>query len=131
MGWPQRGRPIIKVLLIDDDENVAELFGKTLAEAGHDTVVCHGGKEGLASIQSRPPDVVFLDVRMPGMDGIQVLRKIRAVNASLPVILVTGHATPGEIEQARRLGVTEIVEKPYILNEFTSALSRISDRRSS
>ena len=101
-----------------------------MAEAGHDTVVCHGGKEGLASIQARPPDVVFLDVRMPGMDGIQVLRKIRAMDATLPVILVTGHATAGELEQARRLGVTEIVEKPYILNEFTSALSRISDRRS-
>lgn len=98
----------------------------TLKEAGHDTVVCHSGKEGLASIQARPPDVVFLDVRMPGMDGIAVLRNIRAMDTSLPVILVTGHATPGEIEQARRLGVTEIVEKPYILNEFTSALSRIA-----
>ena len=65
---------------------------------------------------------------MPGMTGIEVLRAIRAVDPALPVILVTGHATAGEIEQARRLGVTEVVEKPYILNEFAAALSRIAAR---
>ena len=115
--------------MIEDDERVAELFAGTLAEAGHDAVVCHTGAQGLASIKNRPPQVVFLDVRMPGMNGIAVLRAIRQIDADLPVILVTGHATPGEIEQARALGVTEIVEKPYILNEFTAALSRIPDRR--
>jgi len=66
---------------------------------------------------------------MPAMNGIEVLRIIRTMDLALPVILVTGHATPGEIEQARRLGVTEIVEKPYILNEYTSALTRIAGRR--
>jgi CheY-like chemotaxis protein len=82
----------------------------------------------LASIHNRAPDVVFLDVRMPSMSGIDVLRAIRSTDASLPVILVTGHATPAEIEEARRLGVTEIVDKPYILNEFTAALGRIFPR---
>ena len=101
----------------------------TLEEAGHDTQICHNGKDGLASILERPPEVVFLDVRMPAMSGIDVLRAIRARDTELPVILVTGHATPGEIKQARQLGVTEIVEKPFILTEFTSALSRIASRR--
>src|SRR5206468_3769286 len=119
----------IRVLVIEDDERVAELFSKTLAEAGHDTIVRHTGAEGLASIKDWSPQVVFLDVRMPGMNGIEVLRAIRGFDAALPVILVTGHATPGEIQQARALGVTEIVEKPYILNEFTAALSRIPDHR--
>jgi CheY-like chemotaxis protein len=91
--------------------------------------VCHTGGDGLAAIRAQRPDVVFLDVRMPGMTGIEVLRSIRAADSSLPVILVTGHATAGEIEQARRLGVTEVVEKPYILNEFAAALSRIAARR--
>jgi len=128
IGRPKEGLTI-QVLVIEDDERVAELFAGTLAEAGHDAVVCHTGAQGLASIKSRPPQVVFLDVRMPGMNGIEVLRAIREIDADLPVILVTGHATTGEIEQARALGVTEIVEKPYILNEFTAALSRIPDHR--
>jgi len=74
--------------------------------------------------------MVFLDVRMPVMSGIDVLRRIRSRDTSLPVILVTGYATPGEIEQARRLGVTEIIEKPYILTQFSLALSRIASRGS-
>jgi len=122
------GAANIKVLVIEDDERVADLFASTLEDAGHEALVCHSGPEGLASINDRPPDVVFLDVRMPAMSGIEVLQAIRSMDASLPVILVTGHATPAEIEQARQLGVTEIVHKPYILNEFTAALSRIAPR---
>ena len=114
--------------MVEDDEQVAALFASTLEDAGHEAVVCHNGGDGLAAIRVQRPDVVFLDVRMPGMTGIEVLRAIRAVDPALPVILVTGHATAGEIEQARGLGVTEVVEKPYILNEFAAALSRIAAR---
>jgi CheY-like chemotaxis protein len=121
----------IKVLVVEDDERVAELFASTLEEAGHAAMVCHNGPDGLAMIRDYSPEVVFLDVRMPGMSGIEVLRAIRSMDASLPVILVTGHATPGEIEQARQLGVTEVVNKPYILNEFTAALTRIARHRRS
>jgi two-component system, NtrC family, response regulator AtoC len=129
IGPGSQGALDVRVLLIEDDEVVAELFGKTLEEDGHETAICHTGAAGLASIWNSPPDVVFLDVRMPEMNGIEVLRVIRSISRSLPVILVTGHATRGEIEQARRLGVTEIVQKPFVFNEYAAALTRIAGRQ--
>jgi DNA-binding response OmpR family regulator len=116
----------IKILLIEDDTKVAELLARAFDDAGHQTTVSYSGEEGLRSLERERPDALFLDVRLPKMNGIEVLRRIRATDRNLPVILITGHATPGEVAEARTLGVTEIIEKPYVLNHFSGALARIS-----
>ncbi len=70
----------------------------------------------------------MLDVRLPRLTGVEVLRQIRATDPALPVIIMTGLATPGEIAEVRRLGVTEIIEKPEVLRHFSEALARIASR---
>jgi CheY-like chemotaxis protein len=62
---------------------------------------------------------------MGGLSGIDVLRRIRTTDQSLPVIVITGHAEPGDLEEAHRLGVTEILEKPFLFNRLTGALVRL------
>jgi two-component system C4-dicarboxylate transport response regulator DctD len=69
-----------------------------------------------------------LDVRLPTLNGVGVLRKIRSTDPDLPVIIMTGLATQGELAEIRRLGVTEIVEKPEVLKHFGDALARIARR---
>jgi CheY-like chemotaxis protein len=119
-------RGAIRILLIEDDVRVAELLALAFEEAGHVTTIAYSGEEGLRCLERDRPEALFLDVRLPRMNGIEVLRTIRATDRSLPVIVITGHATPGEVAEARALGVVEIIEKPYVLNHFSRALARIS-----
>src|SRR5207249_7751620 len=95
---------------------------------GHETTVRHTGEDGLAYLRRDRPDAVVLDVRLPELNGVAVLRQIRSTDPELPVIIMTGLATLGEIAEARRLGVTEIIEKPEVLKRFSEALARIAGR---
>jgi DNA-binding response OmpR family regulator len=119
----------MKLLLIDDDPSMARVLAEVLAEDGHETTIRYTGEDGLAYLTRERPDAVVLDVRLPAMSGVAVLRQIRATDPVLPVMLMTGLATPGEIAEARRLGVTEIIEKPELLKHFGEALARIECRR--
>ena len=114
----------MRLLLIEDDMNVAEMLATAFREEGHTTTVQHTGESGLSQLAIERPDAVVLDVLLPKMNGIEVLRHIRANDPTLPVIIVSGFATPGQLDEARRLGVTEIISKPHILTHFTDALAR-------
>ena len=91
----------MNLLLIEDDIEVADVLARAFREEGHVTTVTHSGEAGLASLARQRPDAVLLDVRMPTMNGIEVLRRIRAIDQALPVIIITGLATPSEIAKAR------------------------------
>jgi DNA-binding NtrC family response regulator len=118
----------MKLLLIEDDERVAQILAEAFAEDGHETTTRHTGEDGLAYLTRERPDAVVLDIRLPAMGGVAVLRAIRSTDPELPVIIMTGLATLGEIAEARRLGVTAVIEKPEILKGFTEALARIANR---
>jgi len=121
----------VRILLIEDDENVAEVLADAFAADGHETAITHTGEEGLAYLARERPDVVVLDMRLPTLNGVGVLRQIRSTDSKLPVIIMTGLATRGELAEIRRLGVTEIVEKPEVLKNFGDALARIAHRNKS
>jgi len=118
----------MKLLLIEDDEHVAQVLAEAFASDGHETTIRYTGEDGLAYLARDRPDAVVLDVRLPRLDGVAVLRQIRSSDPTLPVIIMTGLATPGEIAEVRRLGVTEVVEKPEVLRHFGEALARIAGR---
>ena len=99
-------------------------MAEALRYEGHHVVVAGSGEEGLQTIEGNPPDAVFLDIAMPGMDGIEVLRRIRQRSTNLRVILLTGWASEGQIDEARRLGVTDVIWKPVPLKNLTEALAR-------
>ena len=118
----------MKILLIEDDEDVAEVLAEAFAAGGHEIAIALTGEDGLARLAREHPDAIVLDVRLPGLNGVDVLRQIRSLDPGLPVIIMTGLATPGELTEIRRLGVTEIVEKPELLKRFGEALARIAQR---
>jgi len=82
----------------------------------------------VAYLTRERPDAVVLDIRLPTMNGVAVLRQIRSTDPRLPIIIMTGLATPEEIAEARHLGVTEIIEKPEVLKNFSDALARVPSR---
>ena len=116
---------MMRILIVDDEPAVASLLADAIQDQGHEATIVHRGREALARLGEQPYDAVFLDVLMPEMSGIEVLRRIRATHPTLPVIVITGHAQQEELEEARRLGVSEVIEKPFILNNLSDALGTL------
>jgi DNA-binding response OmpR family regulator len=115
----------VKVLIVDDEIHVATMLADALVGQGHTALIANDGEEGLALFRAQRPDGVFLDVRLGELSGVDVLRQIRQIDPSCPVIIITGHASDEEVAEIRRLGATDILEKPMLLNRLTEALSGI------
>ncbi len=116
----------MKILLVEDEVLVAELLADAFHKEGHETIVSHSGEEAVQLLRDHRPDVVFLDLVLPKMSGIAVLNRIRSMGLTLPVIIITGHPDVEDIEEAQRLGVTEVIEKPFVLKSYSEALARVT-----
>ena len=114
-----------KILVIDDERAVLTLLDILLSQKGYEVVLADGGWKGLELYRREHPDVVVLDLKMPDLDGVTVLKHIRRIDLTQPVIILTGAATPETERRVRALGVTEIVEKEFTLNRLGAALTRL------
>jgi CheY-like chemotaxis protein len=101
-----------KVLVVDDDAVVGRSFDRVLADKGYDVSTALNGKEALNKCSGEEYDVVFTDIKMPGMDGLEVARRIKAKCPWTPVVVITGYGTEENEAEARVLGVSGFVRKP-------------------
>jgi DNA-binding response OmpR family regulator len=115
----------MRILIVEDAIHVANLLAESVRLQGHEAIVATSGPEALSLLDLRCPDAVFLDIVMPGVSGIDVLRRIRATHPALPVIVITGSASSKQIDEVRRLGVTEVIEKPFVLRHLEAALGNL------
>jgi DNA-binding NtrC family response regulator len=100
------------VLVIDDDAVVGRSFDRVLSGKGYEVDTARNGEEGLRDIDARDYDVIFTDIKMPGMDGLEVAERIRAKSPWTPVIVITGYGTVENEARASVLGVNGFVRKP-------------------
>ncbi|MBD0325456.1 MAG: response regulator [Pyrinomonadaceae bacterium] len=100
------------ILVIEDQEDLAELYEEAIEKAGYRARTALTGEEGIAEFRANGADIVLLDMTLPEMHGAQVLREIRALNASVPVIIITGEASEQLHQQCERLGVHDYLRKP-------------------
>jgi CheY-like chemotaxis protein len=117
--------PPVHIVIIDDEAAVAETLADSVRDQGHTVAIGHSGAEGLALLAEKTPDAVFLDLVMPGLRGVELLKEIRRGHPELPIVVVTGRAGPQDLDEVRRLGVTDIVEKPWALKYVDEALRRL------
>lgn len=101
-----------QVLVIDDDAVVGHSFDRVLSGKGYDVDTALSGEEGLADIDARNYDIVFTDIKMPGIDGIEVAERIRRKCPWTPVVVITGYGTSENEARASVLGVSGFVRKP-------------------
>ena len=101
-----------KVLVVDDDPVVGASFNRVLSGKGYLVVAAESGADALAKLKDEKFDAVFTDLRMPGMDGLQVAEKIRATQPWVPVVLVTGYGSAANEARARAAGVVDFLHKP-------------------
>ena len=100
-----------KVLVIDDEPNIRALLDMRLRHQGYEVLFADSGWKGLQLYHQEHPDVIVLDLRMPELDGVAVLKEIRSVDLKQPVIILTGDTTPETERQVRALGVSEFIVK--------------------
>ena len=117
------------IVIIDDEPPVALMLAESLIQEGHTVQAAATTEDGLNLIRRLSPDAVFLDIRMPGTSGVEVLRRIRAEWPEMQVIMVTGYAESPEADECRRLGAIDVVQKPTFLTKLGEALARIHPQR--
>jgi len=112
-----------RILVIDDDEFIRSLFKEALEEQGHTVVTADTTAKGLAYIVQREFDLIFLDLKMPGTDGAEILREIRGVKSKLPVVIITGYPDGEMMERAMKQGPLGIMLKPFDDSEIINAVN--------
>src|SRR5512141_2759363 len=101
-----------RVLLVDDDDTFRRVMGSELTRRGYTVVSAASGADAIEKGARVAPDVTLLDLRLPDMDGIEVLKRMHAKNPSAPVVVLTAHGTIDTAIQAMRLGAQDYLEKP-------------------
>jgi len=113
-----------KILVIDDEPDFRTLTDIQLKRLGYDVSLADNGWNGLELYRKEHPDVILLDVNMPGMDGIEVLKQIRTVDSKQPVIIMTGIRSPQTERKMRALGVSEFLIKDSSMRLLQDAVTR-------
>ncbi|MGE5418402.1 MAG: sigma-54-dependent transcriptional regulator [Acidobacteriota bacterium] len=112
------------ILIIDDDANMRWALEKALKKDGHRTITEENGESGLLAVKDQSPDLVLCDLKMPGMDGLELLGKIKADAPSLPVIMITGYGTVETAVQAMKMGADDFILKPFDIDAVRLAVKR-------
>ena len=117
-----------KVLVIDDERPTLKMFTLLLSAYGYDIITAENGREGVDLFRQESPGLVLTDIKMPIMDGIEVLKAIKKINPQTEVIVITGHGDMDLAIQALNLDATDFINKPLRRNDLELALRRASQR---
>jgi two-component system, NtrC family, nitrogen regulation response regulator NtrX len=101
-----------RILVIDDEAEIRRSVRMILEYEGYEVMEASSGPEGLTMVEREAPDLVFLDIKMPGMDGLEALQRIKASNEALPVVIISGHGTVTTAVEATKAGAFDFIEKP-------------------
>jgi UDP-3-O-acyl N-acetylglucosamine deacetylase len=118
-----------RILIVDDQEEILNSLGAILADEGHELLTARDGQEALHIVQSDSPDVVFLDIWIPGIDGMQTLKAIKKIDPECSVIMMSGHGTIETAVKAIKLGAADYLEKPLNLEDVLHLVNKSIAKR--
>lgn len=113
-----------RVLVVDDEDVVCRSYERVLTAVGFQVSKAHSGPEALEEVEEHDYDVMLADLKMPGMDGLQVVEKLRETHPKMPVVVITGFPTQDTLLEAARLGVTDYLTKPVAPDMLTHATTQ-------
>jgi DNA-binding response OmpR family regulator len=121
---------VAHVLVADDDADIRDLVEFKLTQSGHQVTVVEDGLAALRAAREQPVDLALLDIRMPGMSGLDVCRNLRAEpeTATLPVIMITARSQEGDIEVGFAVGADDYITKPFSPRELSSRVTALLNR---
>ena len=114
----------MKVLLVDDEEEFVKALAERLEIRGMQVEVALNGEQGLRKVRDDVPDAMVLDLKMPGIDGLEVLKRVKKNHPEVRVIILTGHGSERDRDAAVRAGAFEYLQKPVDIKDLVEVLSR-------
>jgi DNA-binding NtrC family response regulator len=117
------------IMLVDDEEDFVEMLSLRLKEIGENVVAVYSGSACLEALEKMEIDVIILDIKMPGMDGIEALQEIKKRYPLVEVIMLTGHGTMESAVQGMKLGAFDFLFKPADFEELTGKLNQARQRK--
>jgi UDP-3-O-acyl N-acetylglucosamine deacetylase len=118
-----------KILIVDDEETVLQSIAGVLEDEGFRVTTAKSGEEAIGTFQKEEPDITLLDIWMPGLDGIEVLKRLKWISPDCQVIMISGHATISTAMTAVKLGAFDFIEKPLSLDTLLTTVRRAIDRQ--
>ena len=119
---------MIKLLLIDDEPDILRVLAMSLRADGYDVVTADSGEAGLAAFSEHAPDIVLVDIKMPGLDGIEVLQAVKSQDVLSEVIIITGHGDVDNAVEALKHGASDFINKPVRDEALAIALKRACEK---
>lgn len=117
-----------KILVIDDEKSIRNSMKEILAFEGHEVVLAENGMEGVVAVKTEKPEIIFCDIKMPKMEGIEVLQRIKKFTPEIPVIMISGHGTIDTAIEAIKKGAYDFIEKPLDLNRILITIKNATDK---
>ena len=119
--------PMLKILLVDDDSNIRQLVNLYLQKEGFEVMMADRGDEALKMFKASPPNLILLDIMLPGMDGWQVCREVRKIS-NIPIIMLTAKDETFDKVLGLELGADDYVAKPFDMKELVARIKAVSRR---
>lgn len=120
-----------RVLIVDDEKNIVGSLQEILADEGYEIATADDGLDALEIVQNDPPDLILLDIWIPGMDGIEVLRTLKTYYPEIEVLVMSGHGTIDTAVNATKLGAFDFIEKPFSLNQIVQSVGKALAQKTS
>ncbi|MBF0343499.1 MAG: sigma-54-dependent Fis family transcriptional regulator [Nitrospirae bacterium] len=117
------------ILIVDDEQSIRETLGEIFEDEGFSVVVASSGEEAVEFVNKHTPDVIFLDLWLPGMDGIDTLEEIKKINQYIPVIIISGHGKIDQAVKSTKMGAYDFLEKPLSLERVLLTVKRAIERK--
>ena len=116
------------ILIVDDEKNIRLTLSQALEASGWETDTASNGEEALLKLKEREFRLILLDLKMPGMDGMEVLRRVSEVRPDIRIIIITAYGTVESAVEAMKLGACDFIQKPFVPDEIRNLVSRVMDR---
>ncbi len=117
-----------KVLVVDDEKIIRDFFRRLLVVQGFEVTEAENGYKAIELVKEKNFDICFMDIKMPGIDGLETYRGIRRINKELPVVMMTGYAVEEALEQAKKEGIHTSIYKPFDVNQIGTIISDIQQK---
>ena len=112
----------MRVLVIEDDERLARQVIRELQRANHEATARSDGADGLKAALENPPDLIILDINLPGLDGFSVLKRLREDHSTARILILTAHAEVGDRVKGLKAGADDYLPKPFSMNELMARM---------
>ena len=118
------------ILIVDDEQDICDVLSIFLKKEGYETEIAKLGRDAIAKFKEKKPSLVFLDIKLPDIDGIEVLKKLKEINSETPVIMITAFRDAERVVSAFRLGAHDCIFKPFDFNYIkVSMMSLIGNKK--